>query len=52
MTLEELKEKLSRVDEITLMELLELTSYDIVELCEDKIEQKYDKMLRAVDDLY
>jgi len=52
MTLEELKEKLSEVDEITLIELLELNSYNIVEMCEDRIEERFDKMERAIDDRY
>ena len=52
MTLEELKEELSLIDEITLMELLELNSYNIVEMWEDRIEERFDKMQRAVNDKY
>lgn len=40
LTFEELKEKLERLDEITLMELLGLTSEDIVNRFEDVIEYK------------
>ena len=40
MTFEELCEKLKGIDEITLMEVLEISSEDLVERFEDKIEIK------------
>lgn len=50
MTIEELKEKLTRLDEITLIELLDLNSYDIVETYEDVIITNYNKFKEALDD--
>jgi len=41
-TLEELKEKLIRLDEVSLMELLEISSEDLVNRFEDFIETKAD----------
>ena len=43
LTLEELKEKLAeQLDEITLLDILGITSYDLVERFEDIIEDKFD----------
>ena len=51
LTLEELKEKLAeRVDEVTLLDLLAITSYDLVERFEDIIEDKYDKLMKEIQD--
>ena len=50
LTLEELKEKLMHVDEVTLIELLELTSEDIVHRCGDLIEQQYETLESQFDD--
>lgn len=48
-TLEELKLRLKEeLDEVTLLELLELTSEDIVEAFSDKIEENYDKIISKV----
>jgi hypothetical protein len=41
-TYEELKDKLVILDEITLMELLEITSEDLVAKFQDRIERNYD----------
>lgn len=51
MTFEELKEKLSLLDEITLLETLQVNSYDIVEAFEDLIEenQEYYRLLTEGD---
>lgn len=49
-TLNELKEALSRYDEITILELLKLNSEDLVELLSDEIELKYEELLRALPD--
>jgi len=49
-TLEELKEKLSMLDEITLMELLDIHSDELVEAFEDKIEENQDKLKRMLSD--
>lgn len=50
MTLHDLKEKLKTVDEISLMELLEITSDEIVERFVDKIENKIDALEIEFDD--
>ena len=50
LTLEELKEKLAeQIDEITLLDMLGITSYDLVERFEDIIEDKFDKLEREID---
>ena len=46
----ELKEKLAeQVDEISLLELLEINSYDIVDRFEDLIEANFNKLIKEVD---
>ena len=45
LTLAELKEKLMQFDELDLIELLDLTSEDILDRFEDVVEDKY-AMLR------
>lgn len=53
LTLEELKERLAdRLDEITLLELLNITSYDLVERFADIIEDNYDKLQKEINDDY
>ena len=48
-TLEELKEKLkARVDAITLLEILEISSEELVDRFEDFIENKFDKLVAEV----
>jgi hypothetical protein len=49
LTFEELKEKLHRVDEVTLLELLEIHSEDIVERFEDYIEDKQEQLLKEIE---
>ena len=50
LTLEELKEKLAeQIDEITLLDMLGITSYDLVERFEDIIEDKFEKLEREID---
>ena len=51
LTLEELKEKLSGLDEVTLMELLEVHSDELVEAFEDRIEDNIDKLKRMLNDI-
>jgi hypothetical protein len=46
MTLTELQEKLKEVDEITLMELLNVSSEDLVERFVDVIEDKFDTLVQ------
>jgi len=50
LTLEELKEKLMTVDEVTLIELLQLRSEVIVIRCGDLIEQQYETLESQFDD--
>lgn len=46
LTLEELATKLAEVyDEISILEMLEINSFDLVERFKDKIEEKYDILL-------
>ena len=49
--LEEIKELLAeRFDEVTLLEILNVNSYDLVERFEDKIEDDLDKFIRLLDE--
>ena len=41
-TLEEVKERLKTLDELTLCELFDLSSEELVELMTDKIEEDFD----------
>lgn len=50
LTLEELKEKLQQVDEVSLVEILDLTSEDIVNRCSDLIDKQYEKLEKQFDD--
>lgn len=50
MTLEELKEKMAELDEITVMELLNIRSADLVQAFEDVIEARFEKLEQEVDD--
>jgi len=50
LTIEELKEKLQQLDEVSLIELLELTSEDIVNRCADLIEEQYETLESQFDD--
>jgi hypothetical protein len=49
LTLEEIKERLKRWDEITLIEELSLRSEDIVERFDDIIEDQADKLQNLVN---
>ena len=46
--LHEIKERLIELDEITLLELLNITSEDLVELFSDRIEENADKLEKEV----
>ena len=48
-TLTELKEKLMQLDEVTLIDLLGLTSYDIVNRFYDVIENKSDYLAGEIE---
>jgi len=50
LTVEELKTLLKQqVDEISLLEVLEISAEDIVDRFEDKIEERYDRLVREFD---
>lgn len=49
LTFEELKERLAMLDEVTLLELLNIHSVDLVERFEDVIEDKQDKLEREIE---
>jgi hypothetical protein len=49
-TLEEIKDKLKQLDEVTLMETLELTSEDLVDRFADRIEEKQDTLENDFDE--
>lgn len=50
MMLYELSEKLKLLDEVTLMEVLELTSEDIVDAFMDRIEDNYNRVIRMLNE--
>lgn len=49
-TLSELKERLASLDEVTLMEILDLHSDELVEAFEDRIEEEQDKLKRMLNE--
>lgn len=50
LTLEELKEKVKeQINEVDLLEILEVTSEDLVDRFDDIIEEKYDILIEIVD---
>lgn len=53
LTLEELKEKIvQQIDEVTLIEILGVTTEDLVEVFEEKIEDHFDSFLEVLEDDY
>jgi len=50
LTLTEVQEKLKLIDEISLMEILEITSEDLANRFMDKIEIKYDQLITEFED--
>ena len=49
LTLAELIEKLGVLDEVDILELLDLTSSDILDRFEDVVEDNYDKLIKEVE---
>ena len=49
-TFEELKKRLMQIDEISLMELLEINSEELVNRFADKIEEKQDYLIGEFDE--
>jgi hypothetical protein len=50
LTFEEIKERLVKLDEITLLEILDISSEDIVERFSDLIELKQDDLEEELSD--
>jgi len=48
-TLTELQDKLKHIDEISLMEVLEITSEDMVARFADRIQEKYSQLVTEFD---
>lgn len=49
LTLAELIEKLGVLDEVDILELLDLTSSDILDRFEDVVEDNYDKLIKEIE---
>lgn len=49
-TIEELKEKLRNYDELTILELLDVNSDELVEFLTDQIVERYDTLIEYFDD--
>tara|TARA_R110000744_G_scaffold7575_1_gene26247 strand:+ start:3864 stop:4052 length:189 start_codon:yes stop_codon:yes gene_type:complete len=49
LTLTELIEKLSTLDEVDILEILNLNSADILHRFEDVVEDNYDKLIREIE---
>lgn len=49
-TLEELKERLSYLDEMSLLEVLNITSTELVNLLEDHIELNFERLEQEVSE--
>lgn len=51
MTIEELKTKLAQeLDEVTLLELLDISAEELVQAFHDKIEDNFNKLVREMDE--
>jgi anion-transporting ArsA/GET3 family ATPase len=50
LTLEDLKDKLKQVDNVILLEVLEISSDELVEAFVEHIEQLYDQLVTDFDD--
>jgi len=50
LTLRDIMERMSKLDEITLLEVLNISSEEIVERFADKIEDKFDELEIDLDD--
>lgn len=52
LTFGELKEKLTMLDEVTLLEILNISSEDLVERFEDIVEDKQEKLERLINEQF
>jgi len=49
-TIPELMEKLAQLDELTILELLDITSEELVEFLADQVVEKYDELIEYFGD--
>lgn len=52
LTLNDVKERLSKYDEVTLLEVLDVSSEELVDRFEDLIEEHYEELAEELDDGY
>lgn len=52
LTLNDVKERLSRYDEVTLLEVLDVSSEELVDRFEDLIEEHYEELAEELSDGY
>ena len=50
LTIYDVKDRLSHLDEITLLEVLDITSVDIVERFMDNVEENYEELAEELAD--
>ena len=50
LTYEEIKEKLSRYDEVTILEVLEINTHDILDKFEDKVLDNLDLLAEELEE--
>ena len=50
LTILDLFDKLKRLDEISLLEILNITAEDLVDRFEDRIEAMFDQLVDEIDD--
>lgn len=50
MTISDLMERLSKEDELTILELLDISSEELVEFLVDQVIEKYDQLIEYFDD--
>ena len=50
LTLQEVKERLCQYDELTLLEILDVSSEELVDRFEDIVEAQYDTLVEELDD--
>lgn len=50
LTINDLKDKLSQLDELSILELLDITSEELVEFLTDQIVEKYDELSVAFEE--
>ena len=50
LTLRDIMERMAKLDEITLLEVLDISSEESIERCADKIEDKFEELEIDLDD--